>query len=117
MHQRPAEYQPTEHLYGQDDRVLTQLELEGELNRAEPRVLEAGSTVMIQCVGCRNEERSYCARICCTQAIGNALTLKKANPAGEVPRLDAVRKIAGDPIPAPLPVEERVVVKAKKARG
>ena len=79
-----AEYQPTEYLYGQDDRVLTQLELEGALSREEPQVLEADSLVMIQCVGCRNEERSYCARICCTQAIGNALTLKKANPAAEV---------------------------------
>ena len=33
------------------------------------------------------------------------------------PRLDAVRKIAGEPIPPPIPVEERVVVKAKKAQA
>jgi heterodisulfide reductase subunit A len=36
--------------------------------------------VMIQCVGCRNEDRNYCSRVCCTHAIKNALSLKKVNP-------------------------------------
>jgi heterodisulfide reductase subunit A len=35
---------------------------------------------MIQCVGCRNEDRNYCSRVCCTHAIKNALNLKKVNP-------------------------------------
>ena len=35
---------------------------------------------MIQCVGCRNEDRNYCARVCCSQAIKNALKLKEINP-------------------------------------
>ena len=35
---------------------------------------------MIQCVGCRQEDRNYCARICCSQAIKNALKLKEINP-------------------------------------
>ena len=35
---------------------------------------------MIQCVGCRQEDRNYCARICCNQSIKNALKLKKINP-------------------------------------
>ena len=34
---------------------------------------------MIQCVGCRNEDRNYCARICCSHAIKNALKLKELN--------------------------------------
>jgi len=36
--------------------------------------------VMIQCVGCRQEGRDYCARICCSQAVKNALALKAQNP-------------------------------------
>jgi len=35
---------------------------------------------MIQCVGCRNEDRNYCSRVCCSQAIKNALKLKEINP-------------------------------------
>ncbi|MFC1825209.1 4Fe-4S dicluster domain-containing protein [Thermodesulfobacteriota bacterium] len=35
---------------------------------------------MIQCVGCRNEDRNYCSRICCGQSIKNALKLKEINP-------------------------------------
>jgi heterodisulfide reductase subunit A len=34
---------------------------------------------MIQCVGCRNEDRNYCSRVCCDQAIKNALKLKEIN--------------------------------------
>jgi len=36
--------------------------------------------VMIQCVGCRNEDRNYCSRICCSQSVKNALKLKEINP-------------------------------------
>ena len=36
---------------------------------------------MIQCVGCRQEDRNYCARVCCSQAVKNALKLKAAEPA------------------------------------
>ena len=75
------EYAPTEYLYGQDDRVLTQLELEEQIAREEKRVIDSRSLVMIQCVGCRQEDRNYCARLCCGQAIKNALKLKKINPA------------------------------------
>jgi heterodisulfide reductase subunit A len=71
------EHRPTEYLYGEDDRVLTQLELEDRLSDGE---LDATSLVMIQCVGCREEDRSYCARICCSQAVKNALTLKESKP-------------------------------------
>jgi heterodisulfide reductase subunit A len=35
---------------------------------------------MIQCVGCRNEDRNYCSRVCCRQSIKNALKLKEINP-------------------------------------
>jgi heterodisulfide reductase subunit A len=39
---------------------------------------------MIQCVGCRQEGRDYCARICCSQAIKNALAMKKRKPGMEI---------------------------------
>jgi len=74
------EYKPTEYLYGKDDRVLTQLEVEDRIAKGEEAPGKAQSLVMIQCVGCRNEERNYCARICCSQAIKNALKLKEINP-------------------------------------
>ena len=43
-------------------------------------VENAQSVVMIQCVGCRNEDRNYCSRVCCSHAIKNALKLKAKNP-------------------------------------
>jgi heterodisulfide reductase subunit A len=76
-----AEYKPTEYLYGRDDRVLTQIELEACIHDGDDRLAAAETLVMIQCVGCRNEERNYCSRICCTHAIKNALQLKEVNPA------------------------------------
>jgi heterodisulfide reductase subunit A len=74
------EYRPTEYLYGEDDRVLTNLELEERIAEADEKVINAESLVMIQCVGCRNEDRNYCSRVCCSQAIKNALKLKEIKP-------------------------------------
>jgi heterodisulfide reductase subunit A len=74
------EYKPTEYLYGQDDRVLTQLELGERLANEDKGLLSAKSLVMIQCVGCRQEDRNYCSRVCCTHAMKNALRLKEGNP-------------------------------------
>jgi heterodisulfide reductase subunit A len=73
-------YEPTEYLYGQDDRVMTHLELEEQINQGNEKVINAESLVMIQCVGCRNEDRNYCSRICYSESIKNALQLKEINP-------------------------------------
>ncbi|WP_306532875.1 FAD-dependent oxidoreductase [Geobacter sp.] len=78
------EYKPTEYLYGQSDRVLTQLELEGEIVAQSDKVRNAQSVVMIQCVGCRQADRNYCSRVCCSQAIKNAHKLKEINPEMEI---------------------------------
>jgi heterodisulfide reductase subunit A len=78
------EYKPGEYLYGQDERVVTQLELGERIAAGEPTVVAARSVVMIQCVGCRQPERDYCARVCCSHAIKNALKLKQLNPAMDV---------------------------------
>jgi heterodisulfide reductase subunit A len=78
------EYTPAEYLYGKDDRVMTQVELEERIIQGEEKVAGSKSLVMIQCVGCRQEDRNYCARICCSMAIKNALKLKEINPEMEV---------------------------------
>jgi heterodisulfide reductase subunit A len=77
-------YQPTEYLYGEDDRVLTQMELEQILVEDELKVKKWDSVVMIQCVGSRNAERPYCSRLCCSQAVKNALVIKDKSPDTEV---------------------------------
>jgi len=73
-------YRPTEYLYGENDRVLTHLELEEKIAGGDDTVCNAQTLVMIQCVGCRNEERNYCSRVCCSESIKNALKLKETNP-------------------------------------
>jgi heterodisulfide reductase subunit A len=74
------EYKPDEYLYGKDPRVLTQLELEEEIVRKNPDIVNCDNLVMIQCVGCRNDERPYCSRVCCNEAVKNALKLKEMKP-------------------------------------
>ena len=74
------EYKPEEYLYGRDPRVLTQLELEDEIAKRNPDVVDCANLVMIQCAGSRNAERPYCSRVCCNQAIKNALKLKEIKP-------------------------------------
>jgi len=74
------EYKPFEYLYGEDDRVSTQLELGEQIAKGEERLINSQSMVMIQCVGCRQEDRNYCSRVCCSHSIKNALKLKEINP-------------------------------------
>jgi heterodisulfide reductase subunit A len=79
------QFHPQEYLYGQDERVMTQLELEqrlamdpdwiGQKENGRPK-----NVVMIQCVGSRDEERPYCSRICCTESVKNALKIKELSP-------------------------------------
>lgn len=75
------EYRPSEYLYGQDPRVITQLELEDRMSTDN---IVASTVVMIQCVGSRDEAHPYCSRLCCIQAIKNALELKVRDPETEV---------------------------------
>jgi len=75
------EYKPTEYFYGVDERVLTQRELEEKLASGN---FNAKTVVMIQCVGSRNGEHSYCSRICCSQAVKNSLKIKELSPETDV---------------------------------
>jgi heterodisulfide reductase subunit A len=71
------DYKPTEYLYGQDERIITQLDFEEMLARGN---VDAKTIVMIQCVGSRTPERTYCSRVCCSEAVKNALKMKELHP-------------------------------------
>jgi len=76
------EYQPKEYRYPEDARVMTQIELTQHLENLSPGGL--GPVVMIQCVGSRNDDNPNCSRICCQNAIKNALHIKKEHPDTDV---------------------------------
>jgi len=74
------EYRPTEYLYGQDERVLTQRELEKKTVTSKEEFKDIKDVVMIQCVGSREDAHQFCSRVCCTEAVKNAIKLKEINP-------------------------------------
>ncbi len=74
------EFTPNEYLYGTNPRVVTQRTIEEWIHEDKAELKEAKSVVMIQCVGSRDEERPYCSRICCSQAVKNAIAIKDAQP-------------------------------------
>jgi len=78
------EAKPTEFLYGEDPRIVTQLELENKIVGKSADIAKAKKVVMIQCVGSRNAERPNCSRTCCATAVKNALKLKELNPETEI---------------------------------
>lgn len=82
------EYRGPEYGYGEDARILTQQELEAKLERWEgngeaerPYEPPPRTVVMIQCVG---PAERYCARLCCAEALKNALRLKRISPETQV---------------------------------
>jgi len=85
------EAETMEYLRGQHPRVVTQRELERMLVDWETgksgtweNDRSVNSVVMIQCAGSRDESHPYCSRVCCAQAIKNALALKAVDPAIEI---------------------------------
>ena len=91
--ERPAEGL---YLHGSDPHVITQRELEAALHgtgaaksgaQAQGVVAQLGATptiVMIQCVGSRTAEHPYCSRVCCSEAVKNALALKARIPGARI---------------------------------
>jgi heterodisulfide reductase subunit A len=100
---------PTDlYLYGKHPAVITQRQLEERLHASAgeglhstprpsgerpPSASEAGegllsppapTVLMIQCADSRNEAHPYCSRVCCSEAIKNALELKRQKPAARV---------------------------------
>jgi heterodisulfide reductase subunit A2 len=81
------QFTPEEYLFGKDERIVTQRDFEAQLQNQQSAVSgqksdqkNPQSIVMIQCVGSRDEKRSFCSRVCCTNAIKNAITVKTQNP-------------------------------------
>jgi heterodisulfide reductase subunit A len=79
-----SELKPDQHLYGQDPRVLTSLELDRKLINREASLKQIRSVAFIQCVGSRIKERPYCSKVCCTHSVLSALKLKEINPEMDV---------------------------------
>ncbi|HEY70686.1 MAG TPA: FAD-dependent oxidoreductase [Anaerolineae bacterium] len=91
------EYHGEEYAYTQNPRVLTGLEFEAMLAHADGKVKQLDGRPdeawralggklpdevgMILCVG---PAERYCARVCCTTALKNAMTLKQLNPEARI---------------------------------
>ena len=83
------QYQPKEYLCGEDDSVITQRDLEAFLASGDGLPALGGSrpaktVVMIQCVGSRDTDHPYCSRVCCADAVKNALKIKALSPEAHV---------------------------------
>jgi heterodisulfide reductase subunit A-like polyferredoxin len=75
------------YLNGKNPRVITQAKLELSLEGGQIMELEDKpnpSIVMIQCVESRDEKHPYCSRVCCSEAIKNALEIKRRMPRSSV---------------------------------
>jgi len=76
------EKEPEEYQNDASDRIVTQRELEERLALGD--VKDLNSLVMIQCVGSREDDRPYCSRICCQEAVKNVVKLKELKPDARV---------------------------------
>jgi heterodisulfide reductase subunit A-like polyferredoxin len=86
------EYNPKEFSYESEDKVITQSQLAQLLEKKE---FSPSSIAMIQCVGCRNAERPYCSRICCVEALQNALKIKELKPECKISILHKGMRVFG----------------------
>jgi heterodisulfide reductase subunit A-like polyferredoxin len=71
---------------GQSSQVVTQTQLEDQLvgGQFEKQFGPAPTVVMIQCVESRNDKHTYCSRVCCAEAVKNALEIKRRRPGAQV---------------------------------
>jgi heterodisulfide reductase subunit A len=69
-----------EYLSGKSEKIISQRLLDERLAGGE----KFNDVTMIQCVGSREKERPYCSRVCCQEAIKNALRIKTLNPDARV---------------------------------
>lgn len=80
--------------YGRLKNVVTQLELEeilknkGKHSSGGINLRTLKSSIFVNCVGARMEERKYCSRFCCMTSIKNGLRLKSLNPNASVTILE-----------------------------
>jgi heterodisulfide reductase subunit A len=78
------EYRGNVFLYGEDPRVVTQLELEKRLSENVDEARKLRRVVMVQCVTAPDQAVPYCSRTCCTNTMKNAIRIKQINPDCEV---------------------------------
>jgi heterodisulfide reductase subunit A-like polyferredoxin len=67
------------YLLGQDNRVVTALDLEEMITHRPQEIADLREIVFIQCVG-RSGGVEYCSRTCCTNTMKNAIRVKLLNP-------------------------------------
>jgi heterodisulfide reductase subunit A-like polyferredoxin len=77
-------YEPQEYLCGTDKRVLAQVELSRRIKKDLAWVRALDRVVMIQCIGSRNDEFTFCSRVCCSAAVKNSIAIKELNPDAQV---------------------------------
>ncbi len=78
------ELRPDEYLYGENDAVLTALELDTELKGNPEAPKDWNAVGFVQCVGSRQPDRPYCSRLCCTHSVESAIKIKEVNPETQV---------------------------------
>jgi heterodisulfide reductase subunit A len=76
-----GEYRPEKYSFD-GERVITQLELEERLSQKEFKKIK--SVVMIQCAGARGDGVNYCGKVCCQQALKNAIWIKELSPEADI---------------------------------
>ncbi len=77
-------YRPSLYLLDECAAVSTQRELQTMLEDQPATVKAWDNVVMIQCAGSRTPENPNCSRICCQNAVKNALRLKEINPEARI---------------------------------
>ena len=77
-------YEPEEYLFGQDERILTQVQFSKRLVDDPSWARQLKRIVMIQCVGSREPDFPFCSRVCCSAAVKNSIRLKEMNPGAQI---------------------------------
>jgi heterodisulfide reductase subunit A len=77
-------YEPHEYEFNKSKDIITQIDFEKQLFENNKSIKDIKELVMIQCVGSRNDDHPYCSRVCCSEAIKNALKFKDLNPNASV---------------------------------
>jgi heterodisulfide reductase subunit A len=74
------QHKPEEYLFGKHPGVFVSMAVDRAITKSPEKFSQVACAVFIQCVGSREPQRPYCSKVCCTQAILNALRLKRLNP-------------------------------------
>jgi homotetrameric NADPH-dependent glutamate synthase len=78
------EYRGSEHLLGQNEKVLTLSDLEDKIVESPQEITSIRDIAIILCARPQGKNYDYCSRVCCTVAIKNALKIKEINPEANI---------------------------------